>query len=204
MKKIINYEKDLIFKTNIAEICSISLEEDFTIDDGVFKGDFILEGEYKTNELSVNKEPFSYRLPIEYEFEKSVKYETINYEIENFEYKVEDDVLNITIDLGLTYDEENEDIPLITEEELNLEMPREGMEETITSDTLEKEEKSIIKNDYSEETFTKYHVHIVRSEDTLDSIAKKYGTTIDNIKKYNDVDNIELKSKLIIPECDND
>lgn len=204
MKKIINYEKEIIFKTTIAEICSISLEQDFTVDDNCFTGDFILTGEYKTNELSVNKEPFIYHLPIEYELDNGVDYNSVNYEIDNFEYTVEDDVLKVTIDLAITYDEvEKEVLPTISEEEINDEVPieRNVREEEVT---INEEKKQILTNEFNEETFTTYHVHIVGSEDNLESIAKKYGVTIDDIKKYNDDVNLELKSKLIIPESDND
>lgn len=204
MKKIINYEKEIIFKTTIAEICSISLEQDFTVDDNCFTGDFILTGEYKTNELSVNKEPFTYHLPIEYELDNGVDYNSVNYEIDNFEYTVEDDVLKVTIDLAITYDEvEKEVLPTISEEEINNEVPieRDVREEEVT---INEEKKQILTSEFNDETFTTYHVHIVGSEDNLESIAKKYGVTIDDIKKYNDDVNLELKSKLIIPESDND
>ena len=70
MKKIIEYEKDIIFKTKIGEICSISLENEFNVEGNYLKGDFTILGEYKSNELSVNKEPFEYKLPLEYELEK--------------------------------------------------------------------------------------------------------------------------------------
>ena len=204
MKKIINYEKEIIFKTTIAEICSISLEQDFTVDDNCFKGDFILTGEYKTNELSVNKEPFIYHLPMEYELDNGVDYNSVNYEIDNFEYTVEDDVLKVTIDLAITYDEVGKEVlPTISEEEINNEVPieRDVREEEVT---INEEKKQILTSEFNDETFTTYHVHIVGSEDNLESIAKKYGVTIDDIKKYNDDVNLELKSKLIIPESDND
>ncbi len=204
MKKIINYEKEIIFKTTIAEICSISLEQDFTVDDNCFTGDFILTGEYKTNELSVNKEPFIYHLPIEYELDNGVDYNSVNYEIDNFEYTVEDDVLKVTIDLAITYDEVGKEVlPTISEEEINNEVPieRDVREEEVT---INEEKKQILTSEFNDETFTTYHVHIVGSEDNLESIAKKYGVTIDDRKKYNDDVNLELKSKLIIPESDND
>lgn len=204
MKKVINYEKELLFKTAIAEICSISLEQDFTIDDGFFRGDFILEGEYKANELSVNKEAFSYRLPLEYELDSDVDYNSVNYEIDNFEYTIEEDVLKINIDLGLKYDTiASFELPEITEEELNQEaepIREEKPEEQ--KENIEKEE--IIDPSLSEEAYVTYHVHIVKSDDTLESIAKKYNTTINEIKKYNNIDTLELKSKLIIPECENE
>lgn len=121
MKKIINYEKDILFKTNIGEICSISLEHDFTVDDGVLVGDFILSGEYKPNTLSLNKEPFNYRLPIEYELEDNVDMGTLSYDIENFEYSVKDDELSVFIDFGIRYEEKTVEpnIPEIVEDDLN-------------------------------------------------------------------------------------
>ena len=88
MYKIINYEKDIIFKTKIGEICSITLEQDFNVEDNIFKGSFNLSGEYKPNNLSVNKESFNYDLPLEYELEPSINKDSIVYEIENFEYNV--------------------------------------------------------------------------------------------------------------------
>ena len=205
MKKIINYEKELIFKTTIAEISSISLEQDFTVDDRFFKGDFILTGEYKVNELSVNKEPFTYHLPLEYELDDSIDYSTVNYEIDNFEYSIDNDTLKVVIDLGITYDEIKKpfDLPIITEEEINQEELLDR-ETTIENASDMKEKSGILNSEFDEETYVTYHVHIVRSDDTIESIAKKYGVTIDDIKKYNSVDNLEIKSKLIIPECEND
>ena len=205
MKKIINYEKELIFKTTIAEICSISLEQDFTIDGGFFRGDFILDGEYKVNELSVNKESFSYHLPLEYELDKNVDYNTVNYEINNFEYTTNDDILKINIDMDLTYDViASFELPVITEEELNEEITSVREKEIENIDEIKEEKNEIIESTISDDTFITYHVHFVKSDDTLESIAQKYGTTINEIKKYNNIDNLELKSKLIIPECDNE
>ena len=114
MKKIIEYEKDIIFKTNIGEICSISLENDFNVDGSFLKGEFTILGEYKINELSVNKESFEYKLPLEYELEDNVDLSSIVYEIENFEYTVKDDVLSVYIDLGIRYDEKKIE-PIIPE-----------------------------------------------------------------------------------------
>lgn len=122
MKKIINYEKDILFKTNIGEISTISLEHDFTVDDDILKGEFIVSGEYKTNELCINKEKFEYRLPLEYELEPTVDKDTLSFDIDNFEYTTKDDCLSVIIDFGVRYEEEViiPKIPIITEEELNM------------------------------------------------------------------------------------
>lgn len=121
MKKIINYEKDILFKTNIGELTSVSLEHDFTVDDGVLKGDFLVSGEYKPNELSVNKESFEYRLPLEYELDPSIDVDTLSYDIDDFEYTVKDDCMTVFIDFGVRYEEKTNEpmIPEITEDELN-------------------------------------------------------------------------------------
>ena len=56
MNLIIPFTKDIKFNTNISEILSISLEHDYTINDGELLGNFTVSGEYKTHEVSVNRE----------------------------------------------------------------------------------------------------------------------------------------------------
>ena len=55
----------------------------------------------------------------------------------------------------------------------------------------------------SDETFVAYHVYIVRENDTVDSIIEKYQTTREDLAAYNDIENIKLGSKIIIP-CHNE
>lgn len=230
MKKNISYEKNILFKTSIGEICSISLEHDFTVDDGFLRGDFIISGEYKANELSINKDAFNYRLPLEYELEDNVDISTLSYDVENFEYYVSGDELDIYIDFGIRYDEkpiepiipdviEDEEITVSedidkkmedireieieepTEEEEEVELPRFKDERNETVKELSEEDKNIVlDNAINDETYITYHVHIVREGESLESIASKYNVSVDTIKKYNDFEMLELKSKLIIPE----
>lgn len=227
MKKIINYEKDILFKTSIGSITTVSLEHDFTVDDDVLKGEFILTGEYKANELSINKEPFEYRLPLEYELEPTVDKDTLSYDIDNFEYNIKDDCLTVYIDFGVRYEEKNitPTLPEITEsdliqesKELDDDLPRlkELLEKEDTLEFLEdtskdedtdnricEEDKEIILDASKEcDEYTTYHVHIVREGETLETIADKYKTTVEVIKKYNSIETLELKSKLIIPATD--
>lgn len=51
----------------------------------------------------------------------------------------------------------------------------------------------------SDETFVTYHVYIVRENDTVDSIIEKYKTTRDDLIAYNDLENLKIGSKVIIP-----
>ena len=211
MKKTINYEKDILFKTSIYEICSISLEHDFTVDNGELKGDFIISGEYKMNELSVNKEPFKYRLPLAYELESNVDLDTLSYDIENFEYNTKDDELSVYIDFGVRYEEKEAEpiIPEITEDVINLSEDAsfsintpEPTEDAILMEAelprLKEEDESVVMSNEQDE-FVTYHVHIVRDGDTYENIAKKYGVKEDVIKEYNGSSALELKAKIIIP-----
>lgn len=50
-----------------------------------------------------------------------------------------------------------------------------------------------------EETFSTYHVYIVRESDTIESIIDKYKTNKEELQNYNDLNDIKVGSKLIIP-----
>ena len=191
MKKIIEYEKDIIFKTKIGEICSISLENEFNVEGNYLKGDFTILGEYKSNELSVNKEPFEYKLPLEYELEKNVDLNTIVYEVENFEYTVKDDALSVYIDLGIRYDEKKIE-PIIPE------IPEIPEEENIERETEEEPTKEVINNINYQDNYVTYHVHTVKEGETIASIAKDYNVPEDLIKTYNE-EEIVPNVRLIIP-----
>ncbi len=220
MKKTINYEKDIPFKTNIGEICSISLEHDFTVDDDVLRGEFLITGEYKPNELSMNRESFDFHLPLEYDLDKTVDISTLSYDVENFEYTVHEDTLGVYIDFGIRYEEKaiTPNIPEITENEINsLELDvdilddrsdlveedtqEEVQDEEETEDRLDEGDKNIILESAMEsDEYVTYHVHIVQEGETLEAIAAKYETTTDIIKAYNTIDFLEPKCKIIIPD----
>lgn len=51
----------------------------------------------------------------------------------------------------------------------------------------------------TEETYTTYSVYIFRQEDTLEDILNKYGVSREELSYYNELDNITIGSKLIIP-----
>lgn len=56
----------------------------------------------------------------------------------------------------------------------------------------------------SEETFSTYYVYIVRENDTVDSIIDKYKVSKEELANYNNLNDIQLGSKLIIPCVKND
>lgn len=51
----------------------------------------------------------------------------------------------------------------------------------------------------TEETFSTYYVYIVRDGDTLDKILEEYHVTRENLADYNNLDDIKIGTKLIIP-----
>lgn len=55
----------------------------------------------------------------------------------------------------------------------------------------------------SEETFSTYSVYIVREEETIENIMTKFKVTKEDLENYNDISNISIGSKLIIPVNEN-
>jgi len=56
----------------------------------------------------------------------------------------------------------------------------------------------------TEETFSTYSVYIIRNGDNLEDIISKYKTTRETLEEYNDMSNIKIGTKLIIPNTKNE
>lgn len=213
MKNIIPFKKDVIFKTNISEVTSISLENTLTINKDVIEGSFIVSGEYKISDKSISVDPFNLELPFEIVIDE--KYDTSKaiIDIDDFYYEIiNDNVLRIAIDVLVDKLEEK---PLIEEFSLIDETPkREVIEEDISEvDTFErciepednqievKEKINSLFNKFSKESevYVTYNVYIVREGDTIESILDKYAIDVEELKKYNDISELKLGDKLIIP-----
>lgn len=129
--------------------------------------------------------------------------------------KKEDKEIEIPIkedikDLNTDVEREDDDKTIETEEVDD----DKSVEEVVTINKIDekvKEEKEANDNnssdigslfaslDSAEETFTTYSVYIFRREDTLDKVLDKYKITREELCEYNDLDNLEIGSKLIIP-----
>ena len=102
MRMIVPYEKEITFNTKIAQISSISLEYEANVLGSDLSGDFIVSGEYKIHEVSVNKEPFKYRLPFSISLDDYLIRDSLKYDIYNFTYEVKDeDTLKVNIEFLL-------------------------------------------------------------------------------------------------------
>ena len=227
---IVPYEKEIVFNTKIKEICSISLEYEANVLDEELSGDFILIGDYKIHELSVNKEPFKYRIPFSIELSDNIIRDSIKHDINNFTYEIiDDDTLKVNIEFNITYEvvedkikeEEKLEKQENTLEEKELKEDSEESEERINIPTLDipvdiienKEEKEkeiteantpdniILNNSLNTvNTYVTYHIHILDDGESIDSISLKYNIPIDVLKEYNDNIKWEKGSKVLIPE----
>lgn len=110
MNCIIPFTKDIKFNTNISEIVSISLEHEYTANPGEILGNFIVSGEYKTHEVSVNKEHFEHVLPFSVNLTTRIDTDSVDFAIEDFTYEIVDnDTLKVNIEYSINALEEREE-----------------------------------------------------------------------------------------------
>ncbi len=199
MRQIVPYEKEIKFKTKIAEITSISLEHELNVLSDEVSGEFIVSGDYKTHEISVNKESFSYKLPFSITLTENVDSTSLNFEILDFTY----DVINEdTLKINIEFEVRGELLESLKEENIKEKEVREEIIIPFETETTEEVKESIMNNvPISEENnYIKYHIYIVRETDTLESISIKYNIDENIIKNINKIDNISIGDKILVPE----
>ncbi len=101
MRQIIPFKKELLFKTKISEITSISLEHTLRlVEDNFVSGEFHISGDYKMTEASINREKFYFTLPFEINLDDDYISDSVSIDIDNFYYEVvNDDSLQVNIDV---------------------------------------------------------------------------------------------------------
>ena len=244
MKKIIPFEKELMFKTKVCEITAISIEHNYKMeDDDLISGHFLISGEYKMTEGSINREKFEYTIPFDIALDSRYDTNNIVVDIDDFNYSIiNNDILKVRIvlyiDGDLIKNNENNQLELknnnneIKEESINLEKEVEEpqIEKSVNYDRKEEKElpkgdvqpeielnieninvnnnsveddskyaSSLFNNLESGETYSTYHVYIVKEEDTIDKIMEKYSVSKEDLSNYNDLNDIKPGDKVIIP-----
>lgn len=225
MNLTIPFTKDIKFSSNISEILSISLEHEYTVNELGVLGNFIVSGEYKTHEVSVNKENFEKVLPFSVDLTTKIDTDSLDFAIEDFTYELIDkNTLKVNIEYSIranllkeevfeSVEETNEtledmldNIDLEEKEERNDLVTEEKMEEKEDieeqRDTVSEEEKETVISSTleKEESFITYNIHIMQSNDTIDSICAKYNTNTSILEEYNDISKVSVGDKIIIPE----
>ena len=254
MKSIIPYKKEISFGSKIAEITSMSLEHEMDLNPEEVHGNFIISGDYKSHEVSVNREPFLYKLPFSIEITDHVDLDTFQFEITDFSYDIlNDDTVEVDIEFAISAEEivedEKDEELLQPEEVIDEEEKREDEEVTkeepdltrlietpeeenmisqllVQEEQKEKEEERIeanqmvtemktVKEDMkeSEETiiqnvnpmddsYATYHIHIVNSGETVETICTMYHSNLGLLSEYNDMSQVNIGDKIIIPKED--
>ena len=212
MRKIIPFKKDIELETNIAEISSISLEHTLKLkEENLVSGEFIVSGTYKITEASLNVDPFEYKLPFDISIDKKYDTTNIDVDINDFYYEIiNNQILEVNIEVVLEGLEEKseEEERILTEEKI--ETLNENEEETnqketnIQENTEENREidtnvKSIFNDLDENERYSIYKVHIVTENDTTESIISEYDITREELEAYNDLTDLKIGDKLIIP-----
>ena len=234
MKQIIPFKKELLFKTKVSEITSISLEHNLSLkEDDLISGEFIISGDYKMTEGSINREKFSFTLPFDIALDSRYDASSIVIDIDNFYYEViNNEFLTVNIDVFIDGNKVIEDdtppfirmIPnknedsnnelkidelfKIEEENIKPELdlninynkrPIVNMEDIEDKPMKENNEFNIFQDIDNSDTYVTYYVYIVKEGDTIDSVMEKYNVTKDSLCLYNDIENIKVGTKLIIP-----
>ena len=179
----IDFKYNIPFTTIIPETLdkdTIKVDiEDFTydtIEPDVIKVniDISIEGEEKTR----LEEPFllEEEEPIALE---SLRKDNLFNDVEKIEKNEDNDIITTDIDM--------EKLNNIDDININA--------DNITINKIKEEPVTINNNEY-----ITYHIHIVNDNETIEDIIKKYDTTLDNIKTYNNITNLNYGDKLIIPE----
>lgn len=226
MRQTIPFVKDISFNSKIAEITSISLEHNLKMEnnDSVV-GTFTISGKYKVNKISINEEEF--KKDINFDITLDDKYDSskVIIDIDDFYYEiVNEEYLRVHIDVlidNLLYIKKEEK-PFIQEIEKN-DLAELKAEERISNvndlkdisfeeekenaikqdnDTIKKDDKesSITTNFLNEkEQYITYKVHIIRENETVDTIIEKYNVSKEELEKYNSLDNVGLGTKIIVP-----
>ena len=247
MKQIIPFEKDILFKTKIGELTSISLDNDLILKgEDLIIGNFYIKGTYKMLSSSTSEEEYSYKIPCEIQISDEYDTYDCNIDIDDFTYEIKnDDTLYVKISVSIDNLVKEETLKDITEQlETREELPTENStplverivpetpKEIKTTEELKEEineqqeqQRDIpevvderenispinvindIKSDIikeTEERYLTYKVYIVTEEDTIETITEKYSVTKEQIKDYNEFDNLQAGLKLVIPSTIND
>ena len=87
-----------------------------------------------------------------------------------------------------------EEVPVMMEEAIEV-------EPTMKEDTNNKQVMDSIFSAFAntDETYSTYSVYILREDDNLEEVMAKYNTNREVLSEYNDLDNLKVGAKLIIP-----
>ncbi|MBR3898007.1 MAG: LysM peptidoglycan-binding domain-containing protein, partial [Bacilli bacterium] len=183
-------------------------------EENIIKGSFIISGTYKMTESSINVDSFNYDLPFEISIDKKYDTQNLILDINDFYYEVIDSkILAVNIEVLLDNLKEKELIELKEErgaaekeetDEFNeveelLNQADENKKDSDSQDERQTETTSLFDNLDDNEKYVTYKIHFVNENDTVESIIQKYDVPLSKIEEYNDLTDIQIGNKIIIP-----
>lgn len=190
MHRLIPFKKEIVFKNNIDEITSISMEDKLEIEHLVVKGDFVVEGEVVCND---KKENFHFQIPFSNYLDDNLDTTNAKVKVDDFYYEIQEpNTLILFMDI-LVDNISEKSLMEIVEPSVDVKEIKEAV-----VNNIEEREFEILNTNYQEGYMT-YKVYIVREGDTIESILEKYQITLDKLNKYNTINELNIGDKLIIP-----
>lgn len=74
-----------------------------------------------------------------------------------------------------------------------------GTSNIVNSNINNNENNNLFASFETADTYTAYRVYLIKEDDTIDTILKKYNVTKDDLSAYNDLSDIKYGDKIIIP-----
>ena len=213
MKKLIPFRKEIDLG-NLYEVTSISLEHNLSKNNNIVSGNFIVSGEYLMTENSKETIPFNYDLPFTIDIDNIYDISNASIDIDDFYYEIIDNktlAINIEVKLDkveelLLERDESMDIDLLSDNIVDLDITDNNIEINNYNDVVIEDKdikKSLFSNLDNTDNYVNYRVYIVRENDSIDTIMKKYNVTKTMLEDYNDLTNMKIGDKIIIPYVKN-
>ena len=193
---------DFLISGNYIINNTIKEENDF---EKTISFDITLDDKYDSKKVKIDIDNFYYEL-------KDINTLTVHIDVlvSNLMYIKKDVKENIKDEIDLLRTNENIDTKEILEERKDDLKVIKNIEKEIdlkemgSEDEKEKEEKDISKGFQmgfldNKDNYVTYKVHIIRDDDTVDNVKEKYNIDEEELKKYNNLENITVGTKIIIP-----
>ena len=185
-----------------------SLEEEFKYNIPV---DITIDSKYETKNCVISIDDFSYEIINEEKLKVNISVMLDDLDIkedpiEKVEVVLPDDERN-SLEYDLLDNEIESDLEnlfLESKESIKLETSLKK-EESNLNVNIEKEntlENNLFENISDAHEYSIYRVYTVKEDDTLDIIYEKFSTTKEILADYNDLDNLKVGCKIIIPSQD--
>lgn len=230
MNKIIPFTKVITLNERFDEIKKIALDETLKLEEPyLVKGDLIIRGCYK-NELK--EEDFTYPIPVEIAIDSKYDTSKCSINIDDFYYEIiNEQSLRVKIDLvldDLYYLEEDKKVEeLVLEDnrndyndfydDIDYKDDNELVNNLLDNNDLKKADElnnnkefknptesieDLFKETNEEKEYSIYSVYVLSENDTLEYVLDKYKVTREDLMPFNDLDKLQVGSKLIIPSID--